>query len=136
MSVSEVIRLRALRLTLRLTGSIQDNAKPLAELELSLPENFERIWFFSIGIYTLAEYMIPWVSSPKEFAAKRQKVLVALGDWDVFEMSGEPACSNPWGSKLERWVDNNLRTAGGWKRTHSKNIPLTERRKPRGTGTV
>ncbi|HUO91266.1 MAG TPA: hypothetical protein VMU22_00005, partial [Rhizomicrobium sp.] len=79
---------------------------------------------------------IPWVSSPKEFAAKRHKLLEALGDWDVVEVSGEPACSNPWGSKLQRWVDNNLRTVGEGKRSNSQHIPLTERRKPRGTGTV
>lgn len=122
--------MRALRLTLRLSGSIQDNGKQIAELELTLPENSERIWFFSIGIYTLAEYMIPWVSSAKEFAAKRYKVLEALHDWDVIETSGEPACSYPWGSKLQRWVDNNLRTSGDRYRSQSKNIPLTQRRKP------
>jgi hypothetical protein len=128
--------LRALYVVLRATGSIQDNAVKLAKFELTLTEPWKRIRCFSFGTWSILEYMVLWVSSPTEFAAKRQAVLESLGDWDIHEVTAQPACHDPWRSPLTRWVDEHLGSGEARKLNKTKNVPLTERWKPRRAGSI
>ena len=75
---------------------------------------------------------MPWIGIPQEVGAQLRTTLIPLGEWEIIELTGETASKQPWLSPLESWMNEHLRGGRVWERPKTKNVPLTERRQPRG----
>jgi len=131
-----VIRLRALILTLFLQDKVEKYPAEFANLWLKLPEESTRILCLDGDRGTLVQIIMPWIGAPLEVGAKLRSTLAAFDNWDIIEVTGETASKHPWMSALEGWMNQHLRGGRVWERPKSQNVPLTERRKPRGGSAI
>jgi hypothetical protein len=125
---SGVIRLRAQLLLIHLPFTIEGLRKEIETLVACLPAGSKPV------IYTdrLVGIAMPHVDIPDVMAVRLREPMKAFSNWQIVGLNGGLMCKDRSMDPFQTWMNDHLGVSPTRNRFEAKNVPLTQRWKPRG----